>query len=59
MTFFKSSALLLGFFLSTAALAADDATAKLEQFVENVETFSAHFEQMVIDAEGNLLEEAE
>jgi outer membrane lipoprotein carrier protein len=59
MTLIKSSALLLSLFFSSVATAADDATRKLQQFVDNVQTFSAHFEQMVIDTEGNLLEEAE
>lgn len=59
MTVIKSSALLMSFFFSSVAIAADSATQKLQHFVDNVQTFSAHFEQIVIDAEGNLLEEAE
>ncbi|MEC9315213.1 MAG: outer membrane lipoprotein chaperone LolA [Pseudomonadota bacterium] len=59
MTLIKSSALLMSLFFSSVVIVADGATEKLQQFVDNVQTFSAHFEQMVIDTEGNLLEEAE
>lgn len=58
MTLFKFSALLLGIVFSSVAVA-EGASSKLEQFVDTVETFSANFEQTVIDSEGNLLEQAE
>ncbi|MDH5357911.1 MAG: outer membrane lipoprotein chaperone LolA [Gammaproteobacteria bacterium] len=40
-------------------LAADSATEKLNVFVKTVETFKAHFNQTVLDSQGNLMEEAE
>ncbi|GAB4304527.1 MAG: outer membrane lipoprotein chaperone LolA [Methylophaga sp.] len=51
--------LLLSFFYLTVATAADGGSEKLTQFVENIQTFSAHFEQKVLDPKGQLLEQAE
>ena len=49
----------LTLFLSVHALAENSGTEKLKQFVKTVNTFEAHFEQTVIDSEGNILEQAE
>lgn len=60
MTMLKSIALYtLGLMLSASALAGSGGKQKLDQFVASVQTFSAHFEQTVIDPEGNILEQAE
>lgn len=60
MTMFKSMAAMgLGLLLSAMALAETGGAEKLNQFVDKVQTFDAHFEQTVIDAEGNILEQAE
>lgn len=40
-------------------LAVESATEKLNVFVQTVETFKAHFNQVVLDSQGNLMEEAE
>lgn len=60
MTVFKSLAtLMLALFFVFPALADNNGADKLNQFVAEVETFEAHFEQTVIDTEGNILEQAE
>lgn len=60
MTFFKPLlVLVLSQFLAFAASAADRGEDKLNQFVAQIQTFSAHFEQTVIDTDGNVLEQAE
>lgn len=47
--------MLLSFTLS----AADSATASLNDFVKNVVTFKANFQQTVLDTKGNVMEQAE
>jgi len=46
-------------FISCSAIAADSATEKLNVFVQSVVTFKASFKQTVLDAQGNVAEEAE
>jgi outer membrane lipoprotein carrier protein len=53
-----AAALLAGLF-SLSVMAQNGGAEKLNQFVDKVQTFEAHFEQMVIDTEGNILEQAE
>lgn len=45
--------------LSVGAVHADDAVSRLNQFVAEVSTFQAVFTQTVVDAEGNMIEEAD
>jgi len=45
--------------LSLSLSAAESATEKLNQFVQNVVTFKAKFSQTVLDARGQVLEEAQ
>jgi len=45
--------------LSLSLSAAESATEKLNQFVQNVVTFKAKFTQTVLDARGQVLEEAQ
>ncbi|WP_297807679.1 outer membrane lipoprotein chaperone LolA [uncultured Methylophaga sp.] len=60
MTFFKALLVLaMSQFLAFAVNAAEHGEDKLNQFVAQVQTFSAHFEQTVIDTDGNVLEQAE
>ena len=48
----------LGSWLSLSVMAQNSGADRLNEFVTNVQTFDAHFEQTVIDAEGNTLEQA-
>jgi outer membrane lipoprotein carrier protein len=60
MTRFKALAsLALAGLFSVSVMAENGGAEKLNQFVDKVQTFEAHFEQTVIDTEGNILEEAE
>jgi outer membrane lipoprotein carrier protein len=60
MTRFKAlAALALAGLFSVSAMAQNGGVEKLNQFVDKVQTFEAHFEQTVIDTEGNILEQAE
>ena len=51
--------LVLAQFLAFTATAAERGEDKLNQFVAQIQTFAAHFEQTVIDTDGNVLEQAE
>lgn len=44
---------------SIGSVQADDAVSRLNEFVGDVSTFQAQFSQMVLDSEGNIIEEAE
>ena len=56
----RFSLLVAGLFsLSVGAVHADDAVSRLNQFVAEVSTFQAVFTQTVVDAEGNMIEEAD
>lgn len=60
MTRFKAFAVVaLASLFSVTAWAQNGGAEKLNQFVDKVQTFEAHFEQIVIDTEGNILEQAE
>lgn len=60
MTRFKALAVLaLASLFSVSLWAQNGGAEKLNQFVDKVQTFEAHFEQTVIDTEGNVLEQAE
>lgn len=60
MTVIKTvAALMLALFLAMPAVADNAGADKLNQFVAEVQTFEAHFEQTVIDTEGNVLEQAQ
>lgn len=45
--------------LPIAAMADMSGTEKLDHFVRQVDTFQAHFEQTVLDPDGNLVEQAQ
>jgi outer membrane lipoprotein carrier protein len=45
--------------LSFSVLATDSATVKLNDFVKNVVTFKANFQQTVLDTKGNVMEQAQ
>jgi outer membrane lipoprotein carrier protein len=56
----KRFSLMLAGLLSVAAVQAqDDAVSRLNEFVGEVTSFQAQFSQMVLDSEGNLIEEAD
>lgn len=60
MTKFKAlGAIALGMLFSVSLVAESDGASKLDQFVQQVHTFEAHFEQVVIDTEGNILDQSE
>tara|TARA_R110002050_G_scaffold9504_1_gene32942 strand:+ start:86467 stop:87108 length:642 start_codon:yes stop_codon:yes gene_type:complete len=45
--------------LSFSLLAADSASKKLNTFVKNVVTYTANFQQTVLDPQGNIMEQAQ